>query len=110
MANETLTILDRVRLALRLKTSAFDSELENLIESAKTDLRIAGVFNVSENDAQIISAIITYCKLNFGTPYEDNNMRKSYYTNLKATYDEQKAQLGMATGYTKWSDNDVFTD
>lgn len=110
MAGETLTMLDRVRLSLRLKTHAFDDEIESLIESAKIDLNIAGIFNVSEDDPQIRTAIITYCKLNFGTPYEDSNMRKSYYSNLKNAYDEQKMQLGMATGYTKWSDSDVFTD
>ena len=107
---EALTILDKVKLALRLKTSSFDIELENLIESAKIDLKVAGIFNVSESDPQIVTAIITYCKLNFGTPYEDSNMRKSYYANLKAAYDEQKKQLGMATGYTRWSDSDVFSD
>ena len=62
----------------------------------------AGIFNVSEDDALVRQAIVTYCKLNFGTPYEDSNMRKSYYANLKSTYDELKAQLGMATGYTEW--------
>ena len=110
MGNDTLNLIDRVRLALRLKTNAFDSEIENLIASAKLDLKIAGIFNVSEDDPQIVTAIITYCKLNFGTPYEDSSMRKSYYQNLKNAYDEQKAQLGMATGYTKWSEADVFTD
>lgn len=107
---EALTILDKVKLALRLKTDSFDTELNTLIASAKIDLKVAGIFNVSESDPQIITAIITYCKLNFGTPYEDSSMRKSYYANLKAAYDEQKKQLGMATGYTKWSDADVFTD
>lgn len=109
MAEETLTMLDRVKLALRLKTNAFDEELLSLIDSAKLDLKIAGIFNVSEEDAQIRTAIITYCKLNWGTPYEDSNMRKSYYANLKGAYDAMKMQLGMATGYTKWSDADVFT-
>lgn len=110
MATETLTLLEKVKLALRLKTSAFDSEIESLIESAKLDMGIAGIFNVDESDPLIVTAIITYCKLNFGTPYEDSNLRKSYYGNLKSAYDEQKAQLGMATGYTKWGDTDVLSD
>lgn len=102
MANDTLTMTEKVRLALRLKTSAFDSEIDTLIEAAKLDLNIAGVFNVSENDPLVTNAIITYCKLNFGTPYEDSNMRKSYYANLKSAYDEMKAQMGMSSGYTLW--------
>jgi len=28
------------------------------------------------------------------------------YRNLKASYDEQKAQLSMATGYTDWGGAD----
>jgi hypothetical protein len=39
-------------------------------------------------------AVITYCKIHFGNP--DNADR------LQSSYDEQKAQLGMATGYTEW--------
>ena len=102
MAEDTLTMTERVKLALRLKTDAFNSEIENLIDACKIDLNQAGIFNVSEDDALVRNAIITYCKLNFGTPYEDSNMRKSYYANLKSTYDELKAQMGMATGYTEW--------
>jgi hypothetical protein len=33
--------------------------------------------------------------MNFGEPDQ--------YDRLKKSYDEQKAQLGMATGYTTWS-------
>ena len=29
------------------------------------------------------------------------------YDRLKAAYDEQKAQLTMATGYTDWGNHDV---
>ncbi len=96
------TILAKTKLALRLKTSAFDSELVDLIASAKEDLRIAGVFNIDDTDPIVANAIVSYVKLHFGTPYEDANLRKSFYANLKASYDEQKAQLSMATGYTSW--------
>lgn len=99
---DTSTMTERVKLALRLKTDAFNSEIEDLILACRIDLGQAGIFNVSDDDALVRQAIITYCKLNFGTPYEDSNMRKSYYANLKSTYDELKAQLGMASGYTEW--------
>ena len=99
---DTSTMTERVKLALRLKTDAFNSEIEDLILACRIDLVQAGIFNVSDDDALVRQAIVTYCKLNFGTPYEDSNMRKSYYANLKSTYDELKAQLGMATGYTEW--------
>jgi hypothetical protein len=89
-------MLAKVKLALRITTEAFDSELTDLIEAAKIDLGIAGVELPSTLDAICEIAIITYCKLHFGEPDE--------YDRLKASYDEQKAQLSMSTGYTIWTD------
>ena len=87
-------MLTKVKLALRITTDAFDSELNDLIEAAKIDLGIAGVNIPEEIDAIVSTAITTYCKIHFGEPDE--------YDRLKASYDEQKAQLSMATGYTTW--------
>lgn len=92
-------MLDKVKLALRISTDAFDSELKDLIDAAKADLGIAGVVLPAELDAIVAKAIITYCKMSFGLP-ED-------YDQLKRSYDEQKAQLSNATGYTTWSVNNV---
>ena len=91
-------MLNKVKLALRITTDAVDSELTDLINAALLDLGIAGVneFEATTTDALIIRAVITYCKVHFGEPDE--------YDRLKASYDEQKAQLGMATGYTTWTD------
>lgn len=89
-------MLTKVKLALRITTTAYDTELTELIEAAQLDLGIAGVEIPAEIDAIVSRAIITYCKCNFGEPDE--------YTRLKASYDEQKAQLSMATGYTIWTD------
>lgn len=92
-------MLNKVKMALRIVTNSFDSELTDLIEAAKQDLGIAGVIVPTELDAIVTRAIITYCKMLFGLP-ED-------YDKLKASYDEQKAQLSNATGYTDWSGSDV---
>ena len=89
-------MLEKVKLALRITTTAYDAELTDLIASAKLDLKIAGVVLPTELDAVCNTAIITYCKLHFGEPDD--------YDRLKASYDEQKAQLSMATGYTTWTD------
>lgn len=89
-------MLAKVKLALRITTEAFNSELTDLIEAAKIDMGIAGVELPSTLDAICEIAIITYCKLHFGEPDE--------YDRLKASYDEQKAQLSMSTGYTIWTD------
>lgn len=91
-----MALIDNVRLALRITTTAFDNELTSLINAAKTDLGIAGVTLPAELDDICNLAIITYCKCHFGQPDD--------YDRLKASYDEQKAQLSMATGYTTWTD------
>ena len=89
-----MELLDKVKMALRITTEAYDSEITDLIEAAKLDLGIAGVEIPDEIDALVTRAIITYAKMSFGLP-ED-------YDRLKRSYDEQKAQLSNATGYTNW--------
>lgn len=90
-----LTLIQKVKMALRITTDAFDDELTDLISAAATDLDIAGVDSEQGVDAIVGRAIITYCKLHFGQPDD--------YDRLKASYDEQKAQLSMTTGYTTWT-------
>ena len=93
-----MQMIDKVRNALRISTitnDALNQELEDLIEAAKLDLGIAGVVIPDTIDALVTKAIITYCKMSFGLP-ED-------YDRLKRSYDEQKAQLRTATGYTDWT-------
>lgn len=97
MSDEIQTVdpfVAAVKLALRITTNAFDSEIETLIEAAKLDLGVAGVDIPSVNDPLVKLACITYVKMHFGQPDD--------YDRLKASYDEQKAQLGSCTGYTDW--------
>lgn len=90
-------MLEKVKMALRISTTAYDAELIYLIDAAKLDMGIAGVVLPDEIDELVTKAIITYCKMSFGLP-ED-------YDRLKRSYDEQKAQLSTATGYTDWTVN-----
>ena len=87
-------MLAKVKLALRIVTEAFDSELNDLIAAAQIDLGIAGVVLPTQLDAIVSQAIITYVKMHFGQPDD--------YDRLKRSYDEQKAQLVTCTGYTNW--------
>lgn len=85
-------MLNKVKLALRVTTDAFDSEISDLIDAACADLGLVGVDSSAQtDDPLLIRAITTYCKAHFGAPDE--------YDRLKASYDEQKAQLITATGY-----------
>ena len=89
-----MALLDTCKLAMRVVTTAYDTEIQEYIDSAKLDLGIAGVEIQQTTDALINKAIMTYVRMSFGSP---NN-----YDQLKASYDEQKAQLMNATGYTNW--------
>lgn len=89
------TLLPKVKEAARIKTVDFDSgQLTDLITAAQMDLGIAGVEVPDSFDALVSQAVITYCLMNFGLVDE--------YDRLKRSYDEQKAQLTTATGYTDW--------
>lgn len=97
-----MALIDDVKMALRVTTNAYDAELKDLIEAAKLDLQIAGVLasvtvSTETMDKAVSTAIKTYCKLNFGTPNPAN------FDYLKKSYDEQKAQLSNASGYTDFS-------
>lgn len=93
-----MALIDNCKMALRITTTAYDAEITEYIEAAKLDLRIAGVLpNVVDTttpDELVSKAIMTYVKMSFGAP--DN------YDKLKSSYDEQKAQMMMASGYTNW--------
>ena len=97
------TILDDVKLALRLTTDAYDYELTDLVNAAQLDLGVAGVV-IPETDegetleALVKRAVITYCKIHFGSPQDFDRLKKSY--------DEQKAQMATCTGYTNWGDEE----
>ena len=85
-------MLEKVKRALRIKTDALDPEIEDNILAAKADLGIAGVNSDNLEDPLIIRAIITFCHVAMCGAAD--------YDRLKKCYDEQKAQLRMATGYT----------
>lgn len=94
-------MLELVKMALRISTDAFDTELNMLIQAAFLDLTTAGVdlFTAANATDLVKMAVCTYCKANFGDPDDADRLMKSY--------DMQKAQLSMKTGYTNWGDTDV---
>ena len=88
-------MLEQVKVALRLTTNAFDDELESLIQAAQLDLGVAGIIIPGFSDVLVQRAIITYCKIHFG------NLEDGEWDRMKRSYDEQKAQLQTASGYTE---------
>lgn len=94
-------MLDKVKNALRVKTAAFDDEIQDLIDACKADLRFVGV-NVPEDtpaegkeaaagDHLITRAIVLYAKANFG--YSEDSEK------YRAAYDYLKCSLSLAGDY-----------
>jgi hypothetical protein len=102
-----MALLDDVKVACRVKSTAFDDELSDLILAAYGDLGLTDILpsyvEYSDYPSQplIKQAVITYCKMHFGFQAND------YYERLKASYDEQKAQLLMSSEFTDWGDGNA---
>ena len=98
-----MALLDKVKAACRVTSTAYNDELVDMIEAALADMGITDikpeVLTVFDTDSLIQRAVITYCRMNFG--YQDD----INYDRLKASYDEQKSQLLMSGKYTDWGDS-----
>lgn len=76
-------MLQKVKLALRIKSNKFDDEIQDLISACKIDLSISGVRKVREDDPIIQRVIILYVKANFGLDNNDSEKYYKYYLLLK---------------------------
>lgn len=99
MAAITLTSEQMTRMKTTLRTTTTDANLEqeinDLVNAFALDAQLAGVSNQDLDDPLVWMAAVTFVRLRFGSPDE--------YDRLKKAYDEQKAQMSMATGYTTWT-------
>lgn len=75
-------MLMKVKNTLRIKNTAFDDEILDLINAAKSDLELSGVSSSKaedESDPLIIRAINIYCKMTYAdTPQEAQILQDSY--------------------------------
>lgn len=85
-------MLEKVKLALRIKVTSLDSEITDLIEACKIDLSISGIKVINDTDPLIQRAIIVYCKANFGL---DNKESEKY----QLSYDMLKQSLALCSDY-----------
>lgn len=76
-------MLESIKTSLRIKNTAFNNEISDLIEAAKIDLKISGVTNISETDPLIKRAITIYVKANFGWDNPDSEKLQNSYNMLK---------------------------
>ena len=115
-------MLKEAMLAMRVTDMDYAPDICRLLKSAEKDLKIAGVviqgtciFVITETEDQttgettitvkdnstitdetVKTAMITYCRANFGSPPD--------YDKLAASYDLQRRQLANATGYTDFGE------
>jgi hypothetical protein len=101
-----MALIDDVKTALRITTTEFDSEIINLINTAKADLNIAGLYKVDASEEAFIQgeyptevdiplikqAIILYCKANFG--YDNPEADR-----FQESYEMLKNHLSMSSDY-----------
>lgn len=89
-------MLNAIKLALRISTNAFDSEIQTLIDAAILEMNKLGVVAATDSteDPQIISAVVAYAKWQFGNNEDADRWRDIYHVKL--------GQLKTMTGYTDW--------
>lgn len=85
-------------MALRIAatTNDFDTEIQDLINAAIADLKMAGVVadKAVDSDALIKRAIVTYCKSHFGYDNPDAERFLESYLMLKR-------HLALSVDYTE---------
>ena len=89
-------MLEDIKDALRVSGDDLDTEILDLIESAKADLILSGVNKdkVVDTDPLIKRAITVYCKANFG--YEDPKLSERF----QESYTSLKHHLTLSSEYT----------
>lgn len=57
-----MALIDEVKLRLRTKATAFDGDVQDLIDACKVDLQIAGINKIVETEPLTKQAIKLYCQ------------------------------------------------
>jgi len=78
-----MALIDDIKKELRVSSTAFDTEIADLIAGAKLDLGISGLDTIIETDALIKRAIALYCKAHFGYDNKDADRLIESYVSLK---------------------------
>lgn len=86
-----MALINDIKVSLRIKNSAYDTDVQELIDACKVDLKIAGVQRVDETEPLTLQAIKLYCKGNFGY---DNNSEK-----YQKAYESLKIVMALANDY-----------
>lgn len=89
-------MLNDIKDILRVSGVDLDTEIQDLIDSAKADLELSGVRGekITDDDPLIKRVIILYCKAHFG--YDDPKIADRF----QASYNSLKYHLTLSGEYT----------
>lgn len=93
-------MLKAAKRALNITVDLYDSVIQDLLDAAAYRLKGMGISKWDDEEDPLIRRYkLTYCRVNFGTPPD--------YQQLKASLDEQLAEMKMTSGYTDWAPDDA---
>lgn len=90
------TILEKIKLALRIKHNALDEDIQADVDACLADLKAMGVVYADATDPLILAAVKLWCK----AAYTDDTAKSAEYMNR---YNDMKGSLMMTEGYA-WED------
>lgn len=83
----TDALRDAVKLALRITSTAYDDEVDEVIAAARADLILSGVsataVNAADPDPLVKRAITVYAKAQFGLDNQDSEKYMESYRSLE---------------------------
>ncbi len=81
-----MSLVDDAKLALRVSGTAFDAEIEMLVDAARADLRRIGVrerlLEEGYENSLVRTAVCCYCKANFGYDVEERAQFEESYRRI----------------------------
>ena len=92
-------MLEKIKLALRIKHTALDEDIQADIDACMADLKVCGVVYAPEDDPLIFNAVKLWCR----SIYTDDTAKGAEYLRR---YEAMKACLMMAEGYGREADAD----
>lgn len=93
-----MSILEKIKTALRISHSKLDQDIQSDIEACIADLKVCGIVHAGEEDPLILNAIKLWCR----SLYTDDTTKAEVY---RVRYEAFKSCLMIAEGYG-WRDND----
>lgn len=92
-------MLEKIKLALRIKHTALDDDIQADIAACLADLKVCGVVHAPEEDPLIFNAVKLWCR----SIYTDDTAKGAEYLRR---YEALKSCMMMAEGYGREAEAD----